>query len=236
MDQIERLKKKLEVLRELDSRCSIFGAFRHKYQLNPPLPLSELAQIESKNDIQLHPDYKAMISQLGNGGAGCGYGLERLSLSKAQPPYPGTAHLLRACENPGKITCDMVDPSEISGYVKLFDYGCGIELILIVNGEEQGDLVQFDCDGRFEKITNKTLPDIYEAWLDESTAVLNRVKTKLLNQAPREVIASEQELNNYSVKGMILSVIKASPLPSSYGPEEFYNHLDSAYNSWKERK
>lgn len=30
----------------------------------------------------------------------------------------------------------MVDFFEIFGYVKLFDYGCGIELILVVNGEE----------------------------------------------------------------------------------------------------
>ena len=50
---------------------------------------------------------------------------------------------------------DMVELDEISGYIKLFDYGCGMETCLIVNGENQGALIFFDGDGAFRKIKDQ---------------------------------------------------------------------------------
>ena len=91
----------------------------------------------------------------------------------------------------------MVDTDEISGYIKLFDFGCGMEYGLIVNGEEQGALIFFDCDGRFEKIEHKTLFDIYEAWIDNSLETLKRVQNKLEEMPLQDVIDSEWELKNF---------------------------------------
>ena len=69
--------------------------------------------------------------------------LEQLDLKKINPPYVGTKQLLRNWEDPKQIECDMVDIDEISGYIKLFDYGCGMEYCLIVKGEEKEDLIFF---------------------------------------------------------------------------------------------
>lgn len=168
MERINIIKEKLEKLKKFDKEFSIFGSYEHKYELNPTLTEQEISKIETENGITLSFEYRQILMELGNGGAGCGYGLEPLSLKNITPPYIGTKQLLRNWGDPKKIDYDMVDLGEISGYIKLFDYGCGIEKCLIVNGAEKEELIYFDCDGRFEKIEDKSLLDIYENWLNES--------------------------------------------------------------------
>lgn len=235
MKRIEIIKEKLDELRILDKGFSIFGSGNHMYQLNSTLSEKEISQIESDNQIVLSAEYKEILRYLGNGDAGCGYGLERIDLKNINPPYIGTEALLRNWDDPQKIECDMVDLDEISGYIKLFDYGCGMEYCLIVNGEEKGDLIFFDCDGRFEKIENKNLFDTYEEWLDSSLSILKRVKQKLHELPLQEVIDSEWELKNFSVKGMILSVINAEPIRGSHSGNDLKIHLEKEYKKWKNR-
>jgi hypothetical protein len=211
MEAIQVIKEKLEEIKRLDKGFSIFGSHGHQYRMGPTLTMDELAQIETENQIVLSNDYKLILTQLGNGGAGCGYGLEKLSLQHIQPPYPGCDYLLRNWDDPSKVRTDMVDIDEISGYIKLFDYGCGMEYCLVVNGPEQKELIFFDCDGRFEKTNGMTLLDIYERWLDEGIKALRRVKKKLSQMPTEEVIDSEWKLKNYDVKKMITSVKKGDP-------------------------
>ncbi len=235
MKRIEIIKEKLNELKNLDKRFSIFGSSSHEYEFNRTLSEIEISQIETDNQIEFSNDYKELLKHLGNGGAGCGYGLEKLELTNINPPYIGTKILLRDWEDPKKIECDMVELDEISGYVKLFDYGCGMEYCLIVNGEEKGDLIFFDCDGRFEKIENKNLFDTYEEWLDSSLSILKRVKQKLHELPLQEVIDSEWELKNFSVKGMILSVINAEPIRGSHSGNDMKIHLENEFKKWKNR-
>ena len=82
MERIESIKKKLEELRNLDKRYSIFGAERHRYKLNKTLSEKEIHQIETDHQIVLSEEYKALLQYLGNGDAGCGYGLERIESKK----------------------------------------------------------------------------------------------------------------------------------------------------------
>ncbi|MCC6458981.1 MAG: hypothetical protein IT260_00830 [Saprospiraceae bacterium] len=235
MNRIEIIIKKLDELRTLDQGFSIFGSEKHKYQLNRTFTEEEIHQIEVENGILLSIEYKNILTHLGDGVAGCGYGLERLSLEKIHPPYIGTSNLLRNWSDPKKIDCDMVDLNEISGYIKLFDYGCGMEYCLIVNGAEQGELFFFDCDGRFEKITNRTLFDIYEDWLDDSLHILNRVKQKLDEMSLQEVIDSEWKINNYAINSMIFSIIGAAQLEGTlYGIRQ-EAHLEKEYKKWKNK-
>ncbi len=236
MKRIEIIKGKLDELRNLDKRFSIFGASRHKYELNRTLDEYEINLIEKNNQIVLSKEYKELLKYLGNGGAGCGYGLERMELKNINPPYIGTNELLRNWDDPKKIDCDMVDLDEISGYIKLFDYGCGMEYCLIVNGEENEDLIFFDCDGRFKKIENKSLLDIYEAWLDNSLTTLKRIQRKLEEMTLQEVIDSEWETKNFSIKEMILSIMNAKPLAGSYSGGALNNHLEKEYRKWKVKK
>ncbi len=236
MERIITINKKLEELRNLDKRFSIFGSSRHKYQQNPTLIEEEIRRIENENEITLSEEYREILTHIGNGGAGCGYGLEALSLENIDPPYAGTKHLLRNWEDPNEKDMDMVDLDEISGYIKLFDYGCGMETCLIVKGEEKGELIFFDCDGRFEKIETKSLLDIYEEWLDESISILRRIERKLATLSLQEVIDSEWELKNFSVNGMILSLIGAKPLKGGYSGNELKAYIEKEHYIWKKKK
>ena len=235
MKRIEIIKEKVKELKNLDKRFSIFGSSRHKYELNKTLSEKEISKIETDNQISISNDYKEILKYLGNGGAGCGYGLERLELKNVNPPYIGTKKLLRNWEDPKKIECDMVELDEISGYIKLFDYGCGIEYCLIVNGEEKEDLIFFDCDGRFEKIENKSLLDIYEEWLNNSLDTLKRVKQKLEEMPLQEVIDSEWEMKSFSIQGMILSIIDADSIKGGYSGNDMKIHLEKEYKKWKSK-
>ncbi len=235
MNRIEIIKEKLDELRNLDRRFSIFGSSKHKYRLNGVLNEKEINQIEKDNQIVLSKEYKEILKYLGNGGAGCGYGLERLELKNINPPYIGTEKLLRNWEDPKKIECDMVELDEISGYIKLFDYGCGMEYCLIVNGLEKEGLIFFDCDGRFEKIENKSLLEIYEEWLDNSLNILKRVKQKLEEMPLQEVIDTEWQMKNFSVKGMVLSIMNGEPIGGSYSGNDLKIHLENEYMKWKNK-
>ena len=233
--RINVIKEKLEELKRLDKGFSIFGSDRHKYWLAPTLKEEDISEIESDNGIIISKEYREILKHIGNGGAGCGYGLESLTLKNINPPYIGTKELLRNWEDPKKIDHDMVELDEISGYIKLFDHGCGMETCLIVNGEEQEELIFFDCDGKFEKIENRTLLDINEDWLNESSSVLRRVEKKL-NEIPlQDVIDSEWVLKNYTIKGMILSLIDAKPLKGSHSGNEKKEHLEKEHKKWKKR-
>lgn len=232
MRRINAIKKKIEELKKLDKAFSIFGASRHKYELKATLTEEEISQIESEHGITISKDYREVLKHLGNGGAGCGYGLESLSLKHINPPYIGTKELLRNWEDPENIEIEMVDTDEISGYVKLFDYGCGMETCLIVNGVEQGELIFFDCDERFEKIKNSTILDYYDNWLDHNISTLKKIEEKLQQLPLQKVIDSEWELENFSIKEMILSLIDADPLVGSHSGNAVNAHLEKEYEKW----
>ncbi len=233
MERIKIIKEKLIELKQLDKAFSIFGSERHKYRLNNTLSLNEISQIESTNNIILSEEYKQILNLIGNGDAGCGYGLEKLNIDKINPPYIGTDKLLRNCKDPSKIDLDMINTDELSGYIKLFDHGCGMEQCLIVTGDETGDIIYFDCDGRFEKIENKTIFDIYEDWLDESLSKLKRVKQKLEEMTFQEVVDSERELGNYLINGNILSIIGAEQMKNGFYGIGQDSHVERQYKKWK---
>jgi len=226
MQRIENIKEKLKELKELDKKFSIFGSSKHKYEFNQTLKEEEIRKIEIENNIVLSNDYKNILMYLGNGGAGCGYGLERLNTENVNPAYIGTDKLLRNWDDPKRIDLDMINLDELSGYIKLFDYGCGMELCLVVNGKENESLIFYDWDGRFEKIENKTVLDFYEDWLNKSLDTLKRIEQKLTCLSLQEVIDSEWLLKNFSVKHMIMSIINA----------ESVEFLEKSYKKWRRQK
>ncbi len=236
MTRINSIKEKLEQLKRLDKRFSTFGSSRHKYELKPTLSEQEIIEIEKENGITISNEYRLILKELGNGGAGCGYGLESLTLKNITPPYIGTEQLLRNWKDPKTIDLDMVNLDEISGYIKLFDYGCGMETCLIVNGEEKEDLIFFDCDGRFEKIENKSLLEIYESWLDESLAILTRVESKLKSMTNlKNVIDDEWALKNFSVRGMINSILDAETMINGATRNDLQEYLNERFKKWKSK-
>jgi hypothetical protein len=68
----------VETLRSLDPGLQHFGASAHRYAFNPPLTEGEIAEVESQYRIDLPPDYRSFLRDVGNGGAGPGYGVCKL--------------------------------------------------------------------------------------------------------------------------------------------------------------
>lgn len=78
MNQIDRIRQKLELLREADKDLTLFGADTHKYELHPPLVTEKLRQFEQEHGVSLPEQYFQFLTELGNGGAGPFYGLHPL--------------------------------------------------------------------------------------------------------------------------------------------------------------
>lgn len=71
-------------LRAAASARSIFGASGHGFELNGPISERELVGWERGHGIELPADYRAYLSELGNGGAGPYYGSFPLGCGTAQ--------------------------------------------------------------------------------------------------------------------------------------------------------
>ena len=83
---------RLDRLRSVDSIHLVFGARTHGYRLNPPLSEREVRSFERRWKFSMPPGLRAFYTQVGNGGAGPGYGLfplAELKRFKASKPYPG---------------------------------------------------------------------------------------------------------------------------------------------------
>ena len=81
-ERIERIKVKLEQLRQLDSDFELFGADSHQYSLNPVLTMNQVREFERAHNVELPADYVAFLTLLGNGGAGPFYGVNTLEESR----------------------------------------------------------------------------------------------------------------------------------------------------------
>jgi hypothetical protein len=68
--QLERIKHKLDQLRQLDRELRLFGASTHEYTLNPALTLEQARAFEAVHKVELPEEYVAFLTQLGDGGAG----------------------------------------------------------------------------------------------------------------------------------------------------------------------
>ena len=138
----------------------------HRFRLNPPLTEDEVARFEAAHGIALPGDYRAFLTQLGNGGAGPAYGVSKLGeaplgweprpfreiegyvgcLSK---PFPHTA-----AWNDYRDTAKYEGP--IDGAIPISDIGCGSMFWLVVAGPEAGHIW---CDSRADYAGLAPMPD-----------------------------------------------------------------------------
>lgn len=222
-NQLDNIKNKLEQLRQLDTNFEVFGSEKHRYMLNPIVQIDTIKQFETKHKITLPSEYVAFLTILGNGGAGPFYGLEPLentlfddldylhndSLLDPSKPFlhteawnmefePTVSEDENQEENDRQyeeFTDLYFDIEQINGVIAICNYGCGISLNLVVNGQEYGNIwtddrgneggiyptVQLGEKGRIHFL------DWYELWLDKSiieikmnleTKKNSKVKTK----------------------------------------------------------
>lgn len=170
MNSIQEIKEKIDVLKKLDSNFTIFGASSHKYELLPTLSLKEIENFEAQYEIQLPIDYKAFVSQIGNGGAGPFYGILPLKRKlEAFEPENSFGDLKKdfkyskAWNWKDKIfqkfdelfededeevedffqriySNNYYHEKHNEGSLYICDYGCALRFYLVVSGKEKGNI------------------------------------------------------------------------------------------------
>ncbi|MBN3870475.1 MAG: SMI1/KNR4 family protein [Nostoc sp.] len=160
MNKILQLKKKLSQLALLDATFQVFGSESHEYQLKPCLSNKDIQVFESRYNIRLPSEYRNFLLEIGNGGAGPGYGLSGLlgieyediipeklyqeNYEILSKPFPLTEAWndldLIVKNNPGCVANSdaYFDDQFIQGTVTITNYGCGIYAMLVITGEQSG--------------------------------------------------------------------------------------------------
>ena len=72
---IESIREDIERCRSAKRLPKIFGAETHRFELNPFVRKSVIANFEAKCGVALPEDYRRFITEVGNGGAGPYYGV-----------------------------------------------------------------------------------------------------------------------------------------------------------------
>ena len=150
---VGKLRNQLGRARERDPDFSRFGAYSHKYQLNPPAPEEGIAAFEGRFGISLPEGYRNFLLLLGNGGAGPFYGL--YSLGEAEP-------------------CRLPDYSD-GAVLPLGTQGCTLMTGLVLDGPDRGKVIYYDEDQGGPPVLMRE-PDFltwYERWTREVIAGYN---------------------------------------------------------------
>jgi hypothetical protein len=207
MIHVEDLKQKMEFIKKHDPACNFFGAQTHRYVFNKCLSEDGIKRIESENNIQLPPDYRAFIATIGDGGPGPGYGL--LSLQEAMKDFKLISNPYICLKQPFKYTQPWnaswiydvdwdeerpdatlnepyMDVSHIHGTLQLSHTGYNCSNLLVVNGKETGN-VWFDGRADYSGIFPETIgykqrvtfSEWYMQWVDK---VLEKVQNKTLKK------------------------------------------------------
>lgn len=212
-EQLNRIKNKLRQLKEDDRFYKIFGSQQHRYKLNPTLSSGKIREFELKYNITLPAGYASFLLNIGNGGAGPYYGIEPLeNVLFTDLDYKPSELLL----NPSKpflhtkpwnlhfeATVDETNDEEYykqldafqkiyfdeeqrNGCIAICNYGCAINFMLVVNGQEYGNIWVNDRandNGIYpskhpENEEKISFLDWYELWLDKSEEQVGRDESK----------------------------------------------------------
>jgi SMI1 / KNR4 family (SUKH-1) len=200
-----KIRIRLNELRQLDQNNDLFGSESHEYILNSVLTSDKIEQFEKRFKIKLPAEFSNFLLQIGNGGAGPYYGLLSLEDSIFQDLDHHDDNYLLNPEKPflhtDKWNIEFEGDEEnedeyekwfedvywqdnlIDGTIAISNYGCGIKILLVVNGIEKGNIwvddrmngtgiFPFDYFGNMGRIT---FLDWYEIWLQQS---FEKIKTK----------------------------------------------------------
>ena len=180
-EQLNRIRKKLELAAQADSMYNVFGARAHRYQLNEPLSLAEVEQFEREHGITLPEDYVDFMTEIGNGGAGPYYGIHPLGAKQSidldligQPsPLKPRNEWSGTGWSDDKLVDDAMDDEEeeYPGLLNIGEQGCSYETMLVITGEYRGKVIYIDLDSQKTFFTYEAnFLDWYERWLDETIA------------------------------------------------------------------
>jgi len=227
-EQLNRIKEKIAQLKELDRNYTLFGSQTHRYIVNPTISLNQVREFEAAHNVTLPKGYVAFLTEIGNGGVGPFYGLEPIqgslyddldykrdgSLLNPSQPFLHTKSWNLAFhpsvdedQNEEQYENERVefeekyfDKEQMNGVLAICNYGCGVSLNLVVNGQEYGNIWTDDRgsdNGIYpsQELGNKEkvgFLDWYELWLDNSIRKI-QAKNPKSQKADEKVINQSQD-------------------------------------------
>ena len=153
---IERLANKILELKQLDKEHRTFGSKEHKYKFKSPITKNELNLFQELYEIELPEQYRNFILHFGSEGCGPHYGLIPLEQAvKNQKGQPQDAEFI-AVSKPFKFKefwnqqytkgdygvweTNYFKAHWIDGALRISHEGCGYYTLLIVTGNEKGNI------------------------------------------------------------------------------------------------
>ncbi len=198
IDKLEFLKRNDKNQKTLYG-FKTYGANRHEFNLNPVIKVEKVRQFEQSNQIILPDDYFEFITVIGNGGAGPGNGLHQLEkwgydlhdiqdnfLSTDFPHNKSWNMKYQFSEEDNReeewkeFESIYYSNKQVTGAIRVSDYGCGINYMLVVRGEQKGRIwIDDRCSdyGIYDLQTSEKIPvwtfeNWYMDWLDKSISDL----------------------------------------------------------------
>ena len=203
----QELATKLAYLKRKDGwrlfrkvRYRVFGSIAHHYKLNRTLCEKTVAAFEAQYNVHLPADYRQFLINMGNGGAGPGYGIlpiEKWCVDIAvhdhflSTPFPhnrpwnmemefdmNDEHFY---ESPGYQFWEThyYDDDLLSGTMRISYQGGGVYYILVVCGEESGNIWVDDRANenglyplQYPASERVNFNEWYNNWLNESLSSL----------------------------------------------------------------
>jgi hypothetical protein len=181
------IKEKVAALKERDKKLKLFGAWQHQYTFNAAATIEQVQAFESEHQLTLPEDYKAFITQIGNGGAGPYYGLRplqhynahyihhevELTTTRLKDPFPSHYWL---SEKETFITKEIVQESA-RGTISICEEGDGYNHLIVLSGKEKGNIWFDGCvsnQGMAPFTTQEkarfSFLDWYESWLEAANS------------------------------------------------------------------
>ena len=185
----------LETAAGIDKDFKVFGAAKHKYRLNDPIPVDFVRNAEEKYGFTLPEDYFRFITEIGDGGAGEDYGLDSFKeyMMKDNPGYEKEKQCLKLPFEVRPMTDEdlkesclnrkyfenyrekcFFDPRFldedfdwfIGGWLVLGTRGCQYDYGMAVSGEHRGRVFDTDNEGTFTLLAD-SFEEFYRNWLDK---------------------------------------------------------------------
>ncbi|MEU8003897.1 hypothetical protein AB0B66_22300 [Catellatospora sp. NPDC049111] len=180
--RLGRIADKLAMARAMPELLTAFGVEGHEFVLEPPATEAAVSAFEARHEVALPAAYRLFLTELGDGGAGPGYGLGRLAalcdrschhpghLAQASPYLPGRRYL----DDWEQRHEDPPSPDRLfmPGTLQIVSHGCSLATRLVVTGPARGRLINLDYDGPLGPyvVEDADFLTWYERWLDELVA------------------------------------------------------------------
>lgn len=173
----------LEAARQFDPEYKRFGAFQHKYRLEPVIAPEVLDTLLEKYRFSIPDDLRWFVTQVGNGGAGPFYGLESFDISKdehyraAALPVDGT---ITSYYDKGEFPTSEEESWDeqytrfCGGTVYICHPGGDESVRLVVSGKDSGKII-YTVDDNLKRFFppepgSGRFIDWYMSWLEEAAS------------------------------------------------------------------